>query len=86
MKRLKQRFAAYPSHNWSEQYDEQGRLLRLHLDELKIVQLPPELWQFTSLQGLGLGENQLSSLPAALGQLIDAAYADTRARLRLPDE
>src|ERR1700730_16434962 len=69
VERLKQRFAEYPSHEWGEQYDEQERLLYLNLCELKLTQLPPELWQFTSLQGLDLRQNQLSSLPAQLGQL-----------------
>src|SRR5258707_1355769 len=58
-----------PYHYWNEQYDEQGGLLRLNLGGLKLVQLPPELWQFTSLQELDLYQNQLSSLPAELGQL-----------------
>src|SRR5258708_9890130 len=69
VERLKQRFAEYPSHDWKEQYDEQGRLLQLSLDELKLTQLPSELWQFTSLQGLYLHDNQLSDLPPELGQL-----------------
>ncbi len=69
VERLKQRFAEYPSHEWGEQYDEQERLLYLNLCELKLTQLPPELWQFTSLQQLDLRQNQLSSLPAQLGQL-----------------
>ncbi len=69
VERLKRRFAEYPSHDWREQYDEQGRLLRLDLDDLKLTHLPPELWQFTSLQELNLNNNELSSLPATLGQL-----------------
>jgi len=71
VKRLKRRFIWYLFHDWNEQYDEQGRLLRLDLDRLKLTHLPPELWQFASLHTLDLNNNQLSSLPAALFQLVN---------------
>jgi internalin A len=69
VKRLKRRFTLYPSHDWDEKYNEQGGLLHLNLSKLELAQLPPELWQFTSLQWLNLYDNQLSSLPAELCQL-----------------
>src|SRR5437879_499764 len=69
VERLKQQFAAYPTHDWKERYDEQGRLLGLNLDQMKLTQLPPRLWQFASLEELDLRDNQLGGLPAELGQL-----------------
>src|SRR6266704_1499225 len=66
----------YLFHDWNEQYDEQGRLLRLDLDRLKLTHLPPELWQFASLHTLDLNNNQLSSLPAALFQLVNLHTLD----------
>ena len=53
-----------------EEYDQEGRLLHLNLGHLGLVQLPPELLQFTSLQELGLSGNELSRLPPEVGQLI----------------
>lgn len=69
VKRLKRRYFWYRSHDWKEQYDGEGRLLRLSLDNLNLIHLPRVLWQFTSLQTLHLDSNHLSSLPAELGQL-----------------
>src|SRR6266704_2782410 len=66
----------YLFHDWNEQYDEQGRLLRLDLDRLKLTHLPPELWQFASLHTLDLNNNQLSNLPAALFQLANLRWLD----------
>jgi hypothetical protein len=74
VERLKQQCTASSSYDWKEYYDEQGRLLRLNLADLGLVQLPAELWQFTSLQELDLGENPLSSLPTELGQLINLEW------------
>jgi hypothetical protein len=74
VERLKQQCTASSSHDWSEYYDEQGRLLRLNLADLGLVQPPAELWQCASLQELDLGENQLSSLSAELGQLINLEW------------
>lgn len=71
VERLKQRYATFPVHDWQEYYDEQGNLLRFSLAELELADLPPELWQLTSLLELDLSENQLSSLPAELGQLVN---------------
>ena len=71
VERLKQHYAPSSPHDWQEYYDEQGRLLRLNLEDLGLVQPPADLWQFTSLQELNLGENQLSSLPAELGKLVN---------------
>src|SRR5436309_1363960 len=51
------------------EYDEQGRLVTLHLCELKLAQIPSEVWQFLALQYLFLPNNQLSSLPAEVGNL-----------------
>lgn len=76
VERLKQRYAAFPSHDWQEYYDEQGNLLRFSLAELELVDLPPELWQLTSLLELDLSVNQLSSLPVELGQLVNLERLD----------
>ncbi len=74
VERLKQQWSADSAHDWKEYYDEQGRLLRLNLADLGLVQPPAELWQFTSLLELDLGENQLSSLPAELNQLVNLEW------------
>jgi hypothetical protein len=50
-------------------YDSQGRITALHLCGLGLVQLPMEVWQFSSLRGLWLESNQLRMLPAEVGQL-----------------
>ena len=46
--------------------------------ENQLVQLPPELWQFTALQGLGLNGNQLTQLPPEVGQLTALQMLDLR--------
>lgn len=51
------------------EYDQQRRLMKLHLCELKLAQVPSEVWQFLSLQELGLSGNQLSTLPVQIGRL-----------------
>lgn len=45
-------------------YDEQGRLIELHLCRLELAQVPLEVWQFLALQELYLCYNQLNTLPA----------------------
>ena len=76
VKRLKRRFIWKFFHGWVDQYDGEGRLLFIYLHNLKLTQLPPELWQFTSLQTLYLWSNQLSSLPTELGQLTNLQTLD----------
>lgn len=71
VEQLKRHHTMSSSHDWKEYYSEQGRLLRLSLADLELMQLPAELWQFTSLQELDLSENQLSSLPAEIGRLVN---------------
>lgn len=71
VERLNQQCGAPVSHDWEEYYDEQGRLLRLSLEDLELAQLPMELWQCTSLQELDLSGNQLSSLPVEIGMLVN---------------
>src|SRR6266851_1906365 len=51
------------------EYDEQGRLITLHLCQLGLTQIPSEVWQILSLQELSLSNNQLSTLPAEVGNL-----------------
>lgn len=74
VERLKQQLSADASHDWNEYDDEQGRLLRLNLAELGLVQPPAELWQCTSLLELDLGENPLDSLPAERGRLVNLEW------------
>ena len=50
-------------------YNELGQLIELHLCHLQLTQIPPEVWQCSSLETLYLNNNQLSMLPAELGQL-----------------
>jgi Leucine-rich repeat (LRR) protein len=50
-------------------YNERGQLIELHLCFLQLTQVPPEIWQCSSLQKLCLSENQLSTLPEELSQL-----------------
>lgn len=68
VKRLKQQYRE-SGHNWHDEYDEQGRLLRLDLSHLKLSLFPPDLWQLNNLQRLNLGKNRLRKLPAELWQL-----------------
>src|SRR5438045_1828622 len=50
-------------------YDEQGRLIELHLCQLRLTQIPWEVWQFSSLQSLDLSYNQISSLSPEVSTL-----------------
>jgi hypothetical protein len=50
-------------------YNEQGQLIELHLCRLQLTQIPPEVWQCSSLQTLYLSNNEFSTLPAEIGQL-----------------
>jgi internalin A len=68
VKRLKQQYRE-SEHNWHDEYDEQGRLLRLDLSHLKLSLFPPDLWQLNNLQRLNLRKNRLRKLPAELWQL-----------------
>jgi hypothetical protein len=77
VKQLQQRFPDWEpgrpcTFHYEEQccvYDESGRLIELHLCDLKLVQTPLEVWQCSSLQRLCLCDNQLSTLPAEVGNL-----------------
>ncbi len=40
VEQLKQQFGQAHSHNWQEQYDDEGRLLSLNLKELDLAQVP----------------------------------------------
>jgi len=51
------------------EYDEQGRLIKLHSCRLGLAQIPSEIWQFSALQDLSLSGNQLGTLPAEVGNL-----------------
>jgi Leucine-rich repeat (LRR) protein len=68
-KQLKRRFPWKFSRNFYEKFNAQGRLVQINLAVENLTQLPPELFQFTSLQELALQGNQLSSLSPKLGQL-----------------
>jgi len=52
------------------EYDDQGHIVTLNLAGLKIMQLPLEIGQLTSLRRLNLNNNQLSQLPEEIWQLI----------------
>ena len=58
------------------EYDEQGRLIKLHFCNLKLAHIPSEVWQFSALQELSLTNNQLSILPAEVGNLIFLEHLD----------
>jgi internalin A len=72
----------------SGKYDDNGKLINLELSGLALSQLPPELWQLTSLQELYLDENQLSQIPAEIGQLtnLQKLRLDKNQLSRLPPE
>src|SRR6266487_370664 len=69
-------------------YDDDNRLIKLGLSGLALTQLPPELWQFTSLQELYLDNNQLSQLPPEIGQLtnLQMLWLDENKLSKLPPE
>src|SRR6266571_1147105 len=69
-------------------YDDDNRLIKLGLSGLALTQLPPELWQFTSLQELYLDNNQLSQLPPEIGQLtnLQMLWLDENKLSQLPSE
>ncbi|KIC74834.1 hypothetical protein DB42_AY00680, partial [Neochlamydia sp. EPS4] len=49
---------------------EQGEnITTLNLDGLGLTYLPPEVWQLSHLQALGLSNNQLTVIPPEIGQL-----------------
>jgi Leucine-rich repeat (LRR) protein/WD40 repeat protein len=62
-----------PSHSFADhkrcKYDQQGRLIELHLCGMGLSQVSSDIWQCTSLSELALSHNQLTSLPAEIGQL-----------------
>ena len=52
--------------SWNQpccEYDEQGRLIELHLCELELRHVPSDIWQCSSLESLYLSRNKLSTLP-----------------------
>lgn len=71
-------------HPWVEKrcrYDQRGHLLELHLCELRLSQVPSQVWRFSALQELYLSYNQLRTLPAEIGKLsalqrLDLFYND----------
>ncbi len=71
-------------HPWVEKrcrYDQRGHLLELHLCELRLSQVPSQVWQFSALQALYLSYNELRTLPAEIGklsalQILDLFYND----------
>src|SRR6266566_9069643 len=69
-------------------YDDDNRLIKLGLSGLALTQLPPELWQLTTLQWINLHSNQLSQLPPEIGKLANLQRLSlTRNRLsQLPLE
>ena len=56
-------------HYWNCQYDAEGRLISIYLDNLDLSDVPPELWQLSNLQLLSLSHNRLSTLLVEVGQL-----------------
>jgi Leucine-rich repeat (LRR) protein len=68
-----------PKMNWEEQeaYDEALRRIReyrstervLHLGELGLTRLPPEIGQLSELNSLQLYNNKLTTLPPEIGNL-----------------
>src|SRR5260370_1315838 len=64
------------SHKQCCVYNKQGRLIELHLCCLLFTQIPPEVWQCSSLRKLYLSFNQLSTLPAEMGQLASLQVLD----------
>ncbi len=60
---------AFHTHKRCCEYDEQGRLIKLHFCGLGLAQIPLEVWQFSALQDLTLSGNRLGTLPAELGNL-----------------
>ncbi len=83
VKQLQQRLSNWnpdkgcPVHSWQKQcceYNEQGRLIKLHLCGLELAQVPSEVWQCSTLQELDLSNNQLSTLPAEVGNLSSLLY------------
>jgi hypothetical protein len=69
VKQLKRRFNTSFFHLWVQEYDKEGRLLKLSPSGPKFTLDAPELWQLTSLQTLYLDNHQLTSLPTELFQL-----------------
>lgn len=51
------------------EYDSEGHLIELHLQEGDITSLPSEIGNLTNLQRLFLNDNRLTELPAEIGQL-----------------
>ena len=51
------------------EYNELGQLIRLHLCELELMQVPADVWQCLALELLWLDNNQLSTLSPEVGQL-----------------
>ncbi len=58
------------------QYDAEGRLISIDLDNLDLSDVPRELWQLSNLQGLYLSNNLLSALPVEVGQLSNLRWLD----------
>ncbi|WP_166157905.1 leucine-rich repeat domain-containing protein [Neochlamydia sp. AcF84] len=59
---------------WIQEYG--NGITFLWLDGLDLTFLPPELWQLSELQTLGLSSNQLATIPAEIGQLSELRWLE----------
>jgi hypothetical protein len=91
VKQLQQRFADWKpdspcAFHFDKQccvYDESGRIIELHLCGLELTQTPWEVWQCSSLQRLCLTRNELSTLPAEIGNLSSLNHAQVGSPLTM---